>query len=113
MKTFFLITWVLSLILAISYFYLFDIFLMSLGVHILSLVGFSICIIRDNNEDFDDQECEDDEEEYEEEEPEPEQSPKQIIVKLDTVCPHCGAPMKDETCGYCGCKSAIYKTISA
>lgn len=36
---------------------------------------------------------------------------KQFIVKLKTTCPHCGAPMKNDTCDYCGCKSEIYKVI--
>lgn len=33
------------------------------------------------------------------------------IVKLPTSCPHCGAPMKNDTCAYCGSKSEIYKVI--
>lgn len=33
------------------------------------------------------------------------------IVKLPTSCPHCGAPMKSDTCNYCGSKSEIYKVI--
>lgn len=33
------------------------------------------------------------------------------IVKLPTSCPHCGAPMKNDTCSYCGSKSEIYKVI--
>lgn len=36
---------------------------------------------------------------------------KSYVVKFDTKCPHCGAPMVSDTCGYCGCKSAIYKVI--
>lgn len=36
---------------------------------------------------------------------------KPFIVKLKTICPHCGAPMKNDTCAYCGCKSEIYKVI--
>ena len=36
---------------------------------------------------------------------------KQFIVKLKTTCPHCGAPMKNDTCDYCGSKSEIYKVI--
>jgi len=36
---------------------------------------------------------------------------KPFIVKLKTTCPHCGAPMKNDTCAYCGCKSEIYKVI--
>ena len=33
------------------------------------------------------------------------------IVKLPISCPHCGAPMKSDTCSYCGSKSEIYKVI--
>lgn len=36
---------------------------------------------------------------------------KPFIVKLKTTCPHCGAPMKNDTCDYCGGKSEIYKVI--
>ena len=36
---------------------------------------------------------------------------KPFIVKLKTTCPHCGAPMKNDTCDYCGSKSEIYKVI--
>jgi hypothetical protein len=36
---------------------------------------------------------------------------KPFIVKLKTTCPHCGAPMENDTCAYCGCKSEIYKVI--
>lgn len=36
---------------------------------------------------------------------------KPFIVKLKTTCPNCGAPMKNDTCDYCGSKSEIYKVI--
>ena len=36
---------------------------------------------------------------------------KPFIVKLKTTCTHCGAPMKGDTCEFCGCKSEIYKVI--
>ena len=37
---------------------------------------------------------------------------KSFIVKLKTTCPHCGAPMKNDTCEYCGSKSEIIYKVA-
>lgn len=35
----------------------------------------------------------------------------QNVILSETHCSSCGAPLKDDTCSYCGSKSVVYKKI--
>lgn len=74
------------------------------GVSVLFAITFFIISLFEENDDYN-YGYDDGKKETTNEEKKP------FIVKLKTTCPHCGAPMKDDTCAYCGSKSEIYKVI--
>lgn len=104
-RVLFEILWLISLISFVVFAFLYPeslAWVFTLGVFIFSGIVIFFTLPSDY-EDYDYAE-------YDHEETTNEEK-KSFIVKLKTTCPHCGAPMINDICSYCGCKSEIYKVI--